>query len=116
MAGVNPYSLEQPAALDIPGLAFNPYRIFDTSGADRNFTPQYDLDLRGLSDLVRDLAGKSVDGEAAPFRRGKLLGLVLDRKADLAATASKLAFCCYIEPGANALHYLHNKSTCERGL
>lgn len=116
MAGVNSYSLEHPATLDFLGLAFNPYRIFDTSGTDRNFTPQYSLDLRGRPDLVRDLAKKSMDSETAPFRRGRLFNLVLGRQADLAGTASKLAFCCYIEPGTNALHYLHNKTTCERVL
>ena len=77
MAGVNPYGLEHPQALDIPGLALHSHRIFYTSGADHDINPQHSLGYHGRPDPVRDLAKKTLDREAAPFRRGRLFNLVL---------------------------------------
>lgn len=65
--------------------------------------------------VLGHLAGKSMGWEDAAWGRGRLHGLVLERAAHLAKSASKLAIHCYSKPGINHLHPVHYKIIDERG-
>jgi hypothetical protein len=116
MAGVNANNMESYPILDIGRMARDTERIFRTANRG-NFNHQRGaMVCRGNASFVDYLAEKKLGFKPAARGNSRIHGLVLERAAHLAKSASKLAIRCYSKPWFVWLHPIYIKIIVERGV
>ncbi len=104
VAGVNYHHMEHPACLDLHGLEECIDRILRQHSAHNQRNSWRYMGCNWMFSVLGHLAGKSMGWENAPWNRGRLHDLVLERTAFFSQSPTQCDICCYskfgiIDPG-----------------
>lgn len=116
MAGVNANNMESYPCLDIGRMARDAERIFCTANNGNINHQRSAMVCRGNASFVGYLAEKKLGFKTTTRGNSRIHGLVLERAAHLAKSASRLAIRCYSKPWFVWLHPIYNKIIVERGV